>query len=69
MIVYDWIAHMVERKIWECLDLGLPLLFALTLGKCHGIVLSMSAYGPDDPGLNPHVARVHNVTILFLVCS
>ena len=43
MIVYDWIAHMVKWKIWECLDLGLPLLFALTLEKWHGIAVSMLA--------------------------
>ena len=69
MIVYDCITHMVERKIWECLDLGLPLLFALTLGKWHGITVGMLACGPDDPGSNPHIARVHNVAIFFSVCS
>ena len=34
--------------------------------KWHGIVVSMSAYGPDNPRSNPRLARVLNDMIFFL---
>ena len=34
--------------------------------KWHGIVVSMMACGPEDPGSIPCLAKVHNEVIFFL---
>ena len=34
--------------------------------KWHGIVVSMMAYGPEDLGLIPRLAKVHNDVIFLL---
>ena len=36
------------------------------IGKWHGIVVSMMACGPEDPGSIPRLAKVHNDVIFFL---
>ena len=38
----------------------------LGIGKWHGIVVSMMACGPEDPGSIPRLAKVHNDVIFFL---
>ena len=35
-------------------------------GKWHGIVVSMMAFGPEDLGSIPRLAKVHNDEIFFL---
>ena len=39
---------------------------ATPIGKWHGIVVSMRACGPEDPGSISHLAKVHNDMIFFL---
>ena len=47
-------------------ELWIKYIKHISNGKWHGIVVSMMAYGPEDLGLIPRLAKVHNDVIFLL---
>ena len=46
--------------------LPVNIFFVISIGKWHGIVVSMMACSPEDPGSIPRLAKVHSDVIFFL---